>query len=81
MGTLYNFINVGVWNIHRLFSKLGAIKLDKMENIEFVKRLKSSACKKRTAAQKIRSRSLLKDIEFFPNTGKLVAMESTLAEA
>ena len=41
MGTPNNFINVAVWNIHSLFSKLGAIELNKMENIEFVKRLKS----------------------------------------
>jgi hypothetical protein len=37
----YNFVNVGVWNIHGLFTNINKTKLNKLEDPEFTKRLKS----------------------------------------
>ena len=41
MGVPYKFINVGVWNIHGLFSNVNKVKLNKLHDPEFEKRLKS----------------------------------------
>ena len=40
MGVPLNFINVGVWNIHGLFVKINNFKLNKLDDSEFLKRLK-----------------------------------------
>ena len=40
MGVPFNFINVGVWNIHGLFVKINNYKLNKLDDSEFLKRLK-----------------------------------------
>ena len=39
MSIPYNFINIGVWNIHGLFVKVNEYRLNKLEDPEFIKRL------------------------------------------
>ena len=40
MDVPYKFVNVGVWNIHGLFSNVNKVKLNKLHDPEFEKRLK-----------------------------------------
>ena len=40
MGKYYNFLNVGVWNIHGLFSNVNKVKINKINDPEFKSRLK-----------------------------------------
>ena len=37
----YSFIKIGVWNIHGLFVKINKIKLNKLDDPQFIRRLKS----------------------------------------
>ena len=39
MSIPYNFINLGVWNIHGLFVKVNEYRLNKLEDPEFINRL------------------------------------------
>ena len=38
---LFNFINIGVWNIQGLFTKVNYLKLNKLEDPEIFKRITS----------------------------------------
>ena len=37
---IINYLNIGVWNIHGLFAKINKFKLNKLDEPEFMKRLK-----------------------------------------
>ena len=41
MGAPQTFINLGVWNIHGLFVKVNNYKLNKLEDPEFIKRVRN----------------------------------------
>ena len=39
MGVLYNYVNVGSWNIHGLFANIKKVRLNKLNDPEFLKRV------------------------------------------
>ena len=41
MGVLYNYVNVGRWNIHGLFANINKVRRNKLNDLEFLKRVKT----------------------------------------